>query len=146
MFTEVCQYLRNWFEMSKYFGEFIVSGNNITFQDGSALPLQNNQYFRVVGSVFNDGVHKHGDNKDVLTNETFTGAVWAMAVPPAVVSLVDEIDNWVESNANAISSPYQSESFGGYSYVKMGGNTAGSSSEVSWKSQFASRLSPWRKI
>ena len=144
MLTEICQYLRNWFDVSKYFGEFVISGGNITFHDGSALPLQNNQYFRIVGSVFNDGVHKYGAND--LGNEEFYGGVWAMAVPPVIVDLVEEIEDWSQLNAEAINSPYQSESFGGYSYTKAGGNSSTGTSEISWQSQFAARLAPWRKI
>lgn len=144
MLTEICQYLRNWFELSKLFGEFVISEGNIAFYDGSVLPLQNGQYFRIVGSVFNDGVHKYGDAD--LGDEEFYGGVWTMAVPPVVVDLAKEIEDWTGLNAEAINSPYQSESFGGYSYTKAGGNSASGTGEISWQSQFAARLSPWRKI
>lgn len=145
MLTEICQYLRNWFEVTKYFGEFTISGGTITYSDGSELPLINNQYFRIVGSIFNDGVHKYA-NEDVLTDETFNGSVWSMAVPPVVIALAGEIADWVTANTEAINSPYQSESFGGYSYSKSGGSSATGMDGVSWQSQFAARLLPWRKI
>ena len=135
MLTEICQYLRNWFEVTKYFGEFTISGGAITYSDGSELPLINNQYFRIVGSIFNDGVHKYG-------------SVWSMAIPPVIIVLAGEITNWITANTEAINSPYQSESFGGYSYsFRQGGQSAdGGATGATWQSQFASRLAPWRKI
>lgn len=143
MLTEIFQYLRNWFEKTKYFSDsFIISDGVISFPDGSGVPLVVGQYFRIVGSVLNDGVHKFGE--EVLYDEVFSGAVWAMAVPPAVVALAGEIEEWTAANADSINSPYQSESFGGYSYSLK--STSGDENGISWKSQFAARLAPWRKI
>lgn len=83
-----------------------------------------------------------------LTDETFHGSVWAMAIPPAVIALSTDIDEWVEKNAEIIASPYSSESFGGYSYTKRNGTSAnGSSNSVfGWQDAFRSRLNRWRKI
>jgi hypothetical protein len=67
-----------------------------------------------------------------------------MRIPKAVLDLNKDIDDWVTANAGAINSPYQSESFGGYSYTKASGNT--SSGLIGWQSQFADRLNRWRKI
>ena len=146
MLTEISAEIRNYFlrDYTKdiHAGTFTISEGAIE----SLSFLQNGQYYRIVGSVFNDGVHKYGDNKDVLTDETFTGAVWAMAVPPAVIALSAEIDDWVVENADALSSPYQSESFGGYSYSKGSSYANESKSAYSWKDQFASKLSPYRRI
>lgn len=145
MLTELCQELRNWFDLERYFGEFTIEGGQITVPDGS---LQDGQYFRIIGSVFNDGVHLYGDETDVLTDEVFKGAIWAMAVPPSVIALSKEIDDWNEKYADAVSSPYQSESFGGYSYSKRsGGSGSGNISDgINWQNNFASRLNKWRKI
>lgn len=142
MLTEIFQYLRNWFEKSKFFSEFVISDGVITFSDGSPIPLVAGQYFRVIGSALNDGVHKFGE-ADLLAEE-FSGAVWTMAVPPAVAALAGEIQAWTAANSDAINSPYQSESFGGYSYQK--GYSGSNAVSVTWQSQFASRLAPWRKI
>lgn len=147
MLTQVCQYLRNWFERTKYFGDFAITSGELTYGDGSTLPLLSGQYYRIVGSVLNDGVHKYTPNsRDVfLNNESFTGSVWSMAVPPDFMALVKDIEEWVKANAAAINSPYQSESFAGYSYSKgyAGGN---GTDAITWQSQFAARLAPWRKI
>ena len=147
MLTQVCQYLRNWFERTKYIGDFTIASGELVFGDGSTLPLLPGQYYRIIGSILNDGVHKYGDEEDELTDESFTGSVWSMAVPPEVQDLSDDIDSWVTANTTAINSPYQSESFGGYTYSLRGGaNSTGEETGVSWQSQFASRLAPWRKI
>ena len=150
MLTELCQELRNWFEKEKYFDTFTIEGGQLT----DASYLQNGQYYRIIGSVFNDGVHKYEPNnakREVLHDEVFEGAVWAMAVPPTVVALSDKITAWMAKYGGANSSamsPFQSESFGGYSYSKgSGGSSAsGGSSVPTWKSVFADELNRWRKI
>lgn len=145
MLTELCQELRNWFDRERYFGEFTIANGSIIVPDDS---LQDGQYFRIIGSVFNDGVHVYGTEADTLTDEVFKGAIWAMAVPPSVIALSKEIDDWNEKYADAVSSPYQSESFGGYSYSKRsGGSGSGNISDgINWQNNFASRLNKWRKI
>lgn len=148
MLTELCQELRNWFELKKHFGTFKIEGGQLT--DSSFL--QDGQYFRIVGSVFNDGVYQNDlSNPEVLTDEEFRGAIWAMAVPPTVVALSDKIDEWQAMYGGVGSqnlSPFQSESFGGYSYSKgSGGSGSGNGSSVpTWQSTFADELSRWRKI
>lgn len=141
MLTELCQELRNWFEREKFFGTFTIENGAINVPDGS---LQNGQFFRVIGSVFNDGVHKY--NEDELTDEVFTGAIWSMAVPPAVIDLSVRINEWVTKYGDAVSSPYNSESFGGYSYTKAGSGQGNATSGPTWQSTFANELSRWRKI
>ena len=146
MLTQICQYLRNWFEREKYVGDFIVKNHVITTAGGEALPLLYGQYYRIIGSVFNDGVHRCGE--DTLADEPmFSGAVWSMAVPPIITELADEISQWCEKSAEALNSPYQSESFGGYSYTLKTSNGGGSDNTgLTWQSQFAAKLAPWRKI
>jgi len=145
--TELCQELRNWFERDKFFGTFTVENGAIIVPDGS---LQNGQFFRIIGSGFNDGVHKYGE--DELTDEVFTGAIWSMAVPPSVIELSERISEWSEQYGDSVSSPYQSmsESFGDYSrsWAKAGSGSgnANSASSPSWRSTFADELNRWRKI
>jgi hypothetical protein len=142
MLTELCAELKNYFlrdrEADIHYGEYTISGGSID------LPfLIAGQYFRIVGSVLNDGVYQYP--ADGLADEVFTGAVWAMAVPPAVVALAADIEAWNEKNAETLASPYTSESFGGYSYTKASGNSA-SGGAYSWKDQFASRLAKYRRL
>ena len=134
--TNLCAELRNYFETEKRFGTFTISGGSISPSDF----LQDGQYYRIVGSVFNDGVHRHPAHD--LTDETFDGAVWAMAVPPAVVELAAEIEEYNKSDAGKPAS-YISENFGGYSYTKA---TDENGVPIGWQKAFASRLSKWRKL
>ena len=133
--TNLCAELRNYFETEKRFGTFTISDGSISPSDF----LQDGQYFRIVGSVFNDGVHRHPAHG--LTDETFDGAVWAMAVPPAVVELLQKIQEFEAATANAPTA-YISESFGGYSYTKA---TDENGLPVGWRRVFRSELEKWRK-
>ena len=142
MLTELCAELKNYFlrdrEADIHYGEYTISGGSID------LPfLLNGQYFRIVGSVLNDGVYQYP--ADGLADEVFTGAVWSMAVPSSVVDLAADIEAWNEKNAEALASPYTSESFGGYSYTKASGSSE-SGGAYSWKDQFASRLAKYRRL
>ena len=134
--TNLCAELRNYFETKKRFETFTISGGSISPSDF----LQNGQYYRIVGSVFNDGVHRHPAHD--LTDETFDGAVWAMAVPPAIIELLSKIDDFEKAEANAPTA-YTSESFGGYSYTKA---TDENGLPVGWRSVFKSELNKWRKL
>ena len=88
---------------------------------------------------------------DELHDENFSGAVWAMAVPPTAIALSEEIEAWQAkygSVDSAAMSPFNSESFGGYSYTKSTGGSysSGSGGNPSWQSVFADKLNRWRKI
>ena len=146
MLTEVCAYLKNYFirpDEDIHVGEFAI-------EDGSIeLPfLLNGQYFRIVGSALNDGVWQYPETH--LQDETFSGAVWAMRVPPSLIALADEIKDWQTVNAKAVNSPFQSESFGsgGYSYTtkSQSGNEDGGGAAFSWQNQFSARLNPYRRL
>ena len=140
--TELCAELRNWFERNRIFGEFTISEGSISVPEGF---LQEGQYYRIINSVFNDGVHQYPSSD--LTDEAFDGAVWAMAVPPTVIALLDDITAWEAENSDVITSPYSSESFGGYSYSKAtGSGTDGSGNSADYRTVFANRLNKWRKI
>ncbi len=142
MLTELCQELRNWFVKSKYFGTFTIEDGIL---DATDMSLQEGQYFRIVGSVFNDGVHQWSAEHQLI-DETFTGAVWSMAVPPSVVDLSERISEWINEYGSLVSSPYSSESFGGYSYTKASVGQGFQNSSPTWQSSFASELNRWRKI
>lgn len=139
--TELCQELNNWFVKSMAFGNFTISDGEISLSDF----LQDGQYFRIVGSVFNDGVYQYPATN--LTDETFDGAVWSMAVPPSVIDLLHDITNWQNKYNEAVLSPYASESFGGYSYTKASGFTSDGTGNGSggYKTVFADKLNRWRK-
>lgn len=139
MLEQVLMNIRNWFPVKGgiHSGTFTIKDGGIT------LPfLADGQYFRICESVFNDGLHQY--NVLDLTDETFTGTIWALAIPNPVIELADEISEWQEKNADALSSPYSSESFGGYSYSKATDSATGGAE--TWQSHFKQQLSAWRKI
>ena len=138
MLEQILRHLNNWFLVEIHEGTFTVENGSIT------LPfLLTNQYFRIVGSVLNDGLHQYPAVD--LTDETFTGSVWALAVPKAVIDLSVEIEAWQEKNGEAVVSPYQSESFGGYSYTKRSAGSDGNALN-GWQGAFKGRLNDWRKL
>ena len=139
MLEQVLMNIRNWFTVDGgiHSGTFTIKDGGVT------LPfLADGQYFRICGSVCNDGLHQYPATD--LVDEEFSGAIWELAIPPAVVDLADEIGAWQEKNGEASASPYQSESFGGYSYSKATDSASGGA--VTWQSVFKRQLSAWRKI
>ena len=138
MLTEICAELRNWFVVPNG-----VHIQTYTISGGSIAPLgflQEGQYFRIIGSVFNDGVHQYPATS--LTDEVFEGAVWSMAVPPSVIDLAAEIEEYNKSAGKP--SVYTSESYpNGYSYTRA---TDASGVPLSWQKAFSIRLSKWRKL
>lgn len=150
MIDDVCAYLHNYFDrdLPKYFGEIVITNGELV---GFSDKLQAEQYFRIIGSVFNDGVYKYPATD--LTDETFyNGAVWAMAVPKNLLDIVTDIEAWQAKYGktdSAAMSPFNSESFGGYSYSKSAGgsgDSTGTSNPNAWQSVFAARLARWKKI
>lgn len=142
MLDQICAEIRNYFSSKDdiFIGDFEIIDGNIT----PPIPIVENQYYRIVGSIFNDGVHKYDDE---LTDESkFNGAVWLMRVPQDLIDLAEEIEDWQNKNADVLSSPYQSESFGGYSYTKASGSGNATGNAYDWKQAFASRLNRYRKI
>ena len=137
MLTTICDSLKNWFVKKKIYGQLKIENGTLIVPPDF---LQENQYFRIVGSVFNDGVHKYPAER--LVDEEFSGEVWAMAVPPTFIALAEKIQAYTESE-QAKPSAYTSESFGGYSYSKA---TDENGAPLSWQKVFAKELNKWRKI
>ena len=145
MIDDVCAYLHNYFDrdLPKYFGVIEISGGQLV---GFSDRLQNGQYFRIVGSVFNDGVYQYPATG--LTDETVEhGAIWGMAIPKEFLDLCEGIAQWDEDNGKAVASPYQSESFHSYSRTMYnGGGTTRETDKTAWQGAYASKLSRWRKV
>ena len=140
--TELCKEINNWFDVKRHFGTFKIENGKLADDIG----LQDKQYYRIVGSIFNDGVYKYSVGS--LKDETFDGAVWAMAVPPEVIDLLDEMNAWEQKYGEVFQSPYQSESFGGYSYSKAAGTSSDGAGNASGGvlAVFANKLKLWRKV
>lgn len=145
MLNELCQELKNYFDKAqpKFFGQIVIREGRIINEDFLAA-IKPNQYFRIVGSIFNDGVYCFKEGLS-LEDETFDGAIWLMAVPKSVLALEKEIEDWQTEYAKALSSPYQSESFGGYSYTKASGGKNGGGA-ITWQDAFATKLNLYRRI
>lgn len=142
MLTELCHELKNWFTKS----DKDIITKTFTIADGVITPevdIKENQYFRIVDSLYNDGVHCNNDS-DVLLDETFDGGIWLMYVPQEIVALSKDIDKWNETNGKVLDNPYKSENFAGtYSYTKKQSSSGGS---YTWRDHFAHRLNRWRKV
>ena len=140
MLTQILTYLHNFFPSEVRRGDFSV-------EDGTLREdfIGQGQYFRIQGSVYNDGVYQKTAEGPALHDETFSGTVTAMAVPLEIVELAEDVARWQEKYGPAAASPYLSEKFGDYSYTK--GSTFGTVTvATSWQTAFAARLRPWRKL
>lgn len=161
---QICAETHNYFETDKVISDFTIENGIIS------LPfLCKGQFFRIVGSKFNDGVYVYADDfiirdaswNDVKTDnpnwqaltevkwgelkhcelidETFHGGIWPMRMPRAVIALSKEIADYNASDA-AKASPYTSESISGhYSYSKA------SVTDTAWQKVFAAKLNRFRK-
>ena len=136
MLEQVLDRLNNYFVVKGgiHPGKYTVSSGHLELDF-----LQTGQYFKIVGSVFNNGVHIYP--AEDLVDEVFDGQVWAMAVPKQVVSLAQEISEWCVANPPTA---YTSEAFGGYSCTRAA--DGGTGAPASWESVFRSRLNRWRKL
>lgn len=142
MIEQICAFIHNYFVGDTYAGTFTITDGTLTV-DG-LLP---GQYFRIRGSRLNDGVYIYPASD--LADETFTGYVDDMRPPRTFLNLVTDIEAWQSKYGEATTGPYQSESFGGYSYtLKSGtGSTPGAATDgATWRGVFATRLNQWRKL
>ena len=134
MLYEVMKHIKNFFVVpgARQEGSFEIVNGSIT-----GLSILEGQYFLVEGSVLNDGVHLYNES---LKDETFTGAIVPLAVPNDFLLLVKEIKEYTENDKPG---PFQSESFGGYSYSRY---TDGKGGLADWTTVFKRRLNAWRKL
>ena len=146
--------------INNYFVPLSATRETYTISGGVISPLfdaQDGDRFLICGSRRNDGVytwHPGGINDDDdieaagLRDETFAGTIRVCSVPPALLTLSEEIMMWVESNSDMLNSPLQSESFNGYSYTLKAGRRAGGNGQetpMTWRDQFGKQLERWRR-
>lgn len=148
MIEQVCAFIHNFFYGDRYAGTFTITGGVLNVPG-----LVNGQYFRICGSRFNDGVYIYPATPEpgkpqILTDETFDGVIWDMRPPKSFLALVSDISDWNEKYGEAVSGPYQSESFNGYSYSLKGttGNGQQDANAAGWQGVFRARLNEWRKL
>ena len=138
--TEICEYLNNYFWRSKVNVKLNITGGTFSVDF-----LKEGQYFRILGSDFNDGVYKYPATG--LVDENFEGSIWTMAVPPTVIAIASDIKKWqdkYEDVDSAAMSPFTSESYTVYSYSKGSGSSDDSSG--GWQSVFGKKLAPYRRL
>lgn len=139
---EVLRYLNNYFFKFKEVGNFTIQNNKIIGLKGKYIK---GQYLLIEGSVLNDGVVKVETvvgNEITLEksfNEEFKGVIYSLAIPQAVISLVDEINLWKADNKKT---DIISESFEGYSYSRANSN----GQVATWKDVFKEELRGYRKV
>ena len=142
----VLNHIHNWFVYDQMDVSCAIEGGSLP----ASISIPEGAWYRIQGSLFNDGLHRHP--AAYLRDETFDGTITICAIPNALLDVVEEIEDWQQAyNAGrkkALESPYQSESFDGYSYSIRGDLTAqnGSGGLTGWQAEFASQLNPFRKI
>lgn len=146
----VLSHIHNWFVRET----FEVRNCEIS---GSVLPVSvtskmiEGQWYRIEGSYLNDGLHLNPDTH--LKNETFDAVVSLLAIPRPLLAVCEDIQAWIsdysQARAKMAGNPYQSESFGGYSYSFRGdisGDASSGGGPNGWQAAFASELNAWRKM
>ena len=145
MLTRICRYLKNWFVVKTYLGNITVSDGKV-YCNGDEIEMQEGQRFALVRIHYVYGTYSYGDE---IEDSEFEGAVWIMDVPADVLEVAERMTEWETANGGADSqamSPYQSESFGGYSYSKGSGTNGKVGASVFDIADFAAALSPFKKI
>ena len=148
---DICEYIHNYFvPLSADVNTYTVAGGMIS----PAFGAEDGDRFLICGSRRNDGVYtwhpggiKDDDDSNAagLRDETFAGTIRVCSIPPVLLALSGEIKAWVDANSAALSSPYQSESFNGYSYTLKSGGTQGGGSCLTWRDQYGKQLERWRR-
>lgn len=146
---QVLSHIHNWFVYDELDVRCSIEGGSLP----ASVSIPEGAWYRIQGSLFNDGLHQHP--ADDLTDETFDGKVTICAIPRVLLSVVDEITDYIdatnESDAAVRGAKFQSESFGGYTYSLKGDSRADSASGgvsglTGWQAAFRSDLNPFRKI
>lgn len=149
---EICDFCHNYFDNKEdqhHAGTFTIADGTI-----SPLPLlKEGQRFEIAGSVLNNGIYTwhvdgiRNDDDDAgagLADETFSGAIIGLSVPPQLVALAAEKKTWEANYGDVISGPFNSENFGGYGYTRATGKDG---APVSWIGLNKHRIpKEWRKV
>lgn len=140
MLETILIYLHNWFPIK---GAARCGEHEIVSGELQADYLKPGQYYRIKGSVFNDGLHIYPcDEPDCMLDEVFTGEVWPLAIPKAVLEIADEIKAYRDENPDT---DKVSETFADYSYTRAQTTKDGTSTAGGWMAVFGPRLRVWRR-
>jgi len=169
MLEQILAYLNNWFVRYSYTGNVTVSVDGAVLAPSEAAAiLQPGRWYRILDSDFHDGVYQvpeeepeeepeegpeeepeeeaevEAEEPEEEQSEAFYCTLWALGVPSGLLSIAAEMEAWQAKYGDVISSPYQSESFGGYSYSKAGVSSSNSGTATVW-TQFADALAPYKR-
>ena len=161
MLEQILAHLNNWFVRYSYTGNVTVSADGAVLAPSEAAAiLQPGRWYRILDSDFHDGVYQvpeeepeeepeekeeaEAEEPEEEQGETFYCTLWALDVPPGLLSIAAEMEAWQAKYGDVMSSPYQSESFGGYSYSKAGVSSSNSGTATVW-TQFADVLAPYKR-
>ena len=159
--------VNNFFEITAEEGEFTLSDGVIKLEDNYLL----NQFIAVTGSKLNNGIYliaeitlegdgdikyfytlesANGIEDDNISDETFTGIIYGLAVPKDFIALVGEISKTVnppaEEGLNFGPTPgtgIVSERFGSYNYTLA---TDKNGMPATWQDLFRNKLNKFRKM
>ncbi len=137
MLEEILRYLRNrHFSIGRIEGTFEIKDGTLE------LPILEGQYFQIEDSILNDGVYCYPATE--LKDETFTGAVIALAIPKAILNKLPEVEHYAKwRSAMMENGVFASESYGGYSYSLQSGADG---TIPTWQAQFKDFFKEWKQI
>ncbi len=141
--TRICTLLHNFFTDKDhiFYNNYNIHNNILNFNF-----IKYGQYFRITGSVFNDGVYCNiPEDLKRLKDETFKGAIWLMNVPADFIRLCEELEMFNAKIAELSGNfrGYSSESWGGYSYNLP---TSAPSYMQDWQNKLKQAMNSYRKI
>ena len=140
--TAIMRKTRNFHEVGKLEQEFSIVNGSIVLPS----PFMHGQWVAIEGSVLNNGVYrldgasgeyKLTDDKEIiLTDETFRGIVWGLAVPRDLLSLAKRVQafNIKEGERSSVTSETV---VGLHSWAK---GTKNDGSPITWETVFADDL------
>lgn len=163
MLEQILAYLNNWFVRYTYTGNVTVGkGGAVLAPSEAAAVLQPGRWYRILDSDFHDGVYQvpegeeeepereieetqqEEESEGEEPGEAFYCTLWTLGVPTGLLNIMAEMEAWQAKYGDTVSGPYQSESFGGYSYSKTGSSssTGGAATVLG---QFADMLAPYKR-
>jgi len=159
MLEQVLAHLNNWFVCYSYTGNVTVSADGAVLAPSeAAATLQPGKWYRILDSGFHDGVYQMPEEQsekeepeeeveepeEEEQSKTFSCTLWTLDVPAGLLNIITEMEAWQAKYGDVVSGPYQSESFGGYSYSKAGVSSSNSGTATVW-TQFADVLAPYER-
>lgn len=108
------QSVNNYFERTVELGSYTIAENSIAVRGKYKV----GQYVRIMDSTLNDGVYKIKTFSSgaieldaTLVDESFTGYIVGLAVPPEFVALATKVKAWSHYGVSSESIPNYSVSF-----------------------------------